>query len=90
MAFKNEYGQNISYECEDLIAELNQDIQEFGGDLLLFVITEIRYGVRLYIDYDFYEKGVSLDYLKLRPGEEVIKMTATALMTLLKIQNEIC
>lgn len=89
MAFINKLGQNISYECSELIEELQQDIQEFGGELLLYVITKKSHGVQLYIDYSFYEENFDFSELKLKPGEEVVKMTASAFMELLKVQNEI-
>ena len=40
MAFTNNLGHKISYDCEDLIEELKQDIEEFGGDMLVEVVTE--------------------------------------------------
>ena len=89
MAFSNKFGHKISYECTELMEELKQDIQEFGGELLLYVITTRSHGVQLYIDYSFYEENFDFSELNLKPGEEVVKMTASAFMELLKIQNEI-
>ena len=37
MAFINKYGIKISYECAELIKELKQDIEEFGGDTIVVV-----------------------------------------------------
>jgi hypothetical protein len=42
MAFLNKGGKRISYECGDLIEELRGDIEEFGGDLIIEVVTEER------------------------------------------------
>jgi hypothetical protein len=33
MPLINHQGERISYECEDLIKELEDDIAEFGGDM---------------------------------------------------------
>ena len=35
MAFINEQGLEISYECSELIKELKEDIVEFGGDTVV-------------------------------------------------------
>lgn len=40
MAFLNNKGQSISFDCSDLIDELKQDIAEFGESLLVDVVTE--------------------------------------------------
>lgn len=48
MAFLNKNGRHISFDCDDLIEELREDIAEFGGDLMLKVVTEEREGVVLY------------------------------------------
>lgn len=53
MAFLNENNRRISYDCGDLIEELREDIAEFGGDLIVEVVTEAREGVLLYKDYNF-------------------------------------
>ena len=37
MAFVNPQGIKISYECSELIEELKQDIEEFGGDTIVAV-----------------------------------------------------
>lgn len=37
MAFINEQGLGISYECSELIKELKEDIVEFGGDKVVAV-----------------------------------------------------
>lgn len=37
MAFINEQGKSISYECSDLIKDLKQDIKECGGNKVVAV-----------------------------------------------------
>lgn len=37
MAFINSNGERISYDCSDLIEELSDDIEEFGGDTIVNV-----------------------------------------------------
>ena len=79
MAIVNSDGQSISYDASELIEELKEDIQEFGGDKLVWVVTEDRDGVTLYKDYEFADDPCDF---KLKDGESVQKMTMTALMLL--------
>ena len=37
MAFENKDGIKISYECSELIAELEKDIAEFGANTPVYV-----------------------------------------------------
>lgn len=88
MAFLNKNGRHISFDCDDLIEELREDIAEFGGDLMLKVVTEEREGVLLYKEYNFIDKDTETAF-KLRSGESVQRMTATALLELYKLENSI-
>lgn len=89
MAFINKYGEKISYDCSELIEELVQDIQEFGGDMIVWVVTEQMEGVTIYKDYDLYEKGETEIGFPLTEKESSMKMTASALMELYKVENEL-
>lgn len=43
MAIQNKGGIWISYECEELIEELESDLREFGdGNEEVYVVTEYR------------------------------------------------
>ena len=53
MAFINSNGERISYDCSDLIEELRDDIEEFGGDTVVNVWCREDQGVTLYTNYDF-------------------------------------
>lgn len=88
MAFLNKDGKRISYECGDLIEELRGDIAEFGGDLIIEVVTEEREGVVLYKDYNLIDNSTETAF-KLHPGESVQRITATALLELYKLENSI-
>lgn len=88
MAFKNAYGQSISYYCKELIEELKQDIAEFGSNLILEVVTEQREGATIYKDYNFIDDDKETDF-KLSENEKMQQMTAAALLTLYEIQNDI-
>lgn len=88
MAFLNKDGKRISCDCGDLIEELSEDIAEFGGDLIIEVVTEEREGVVLYKDYNLIENSTETAF-KLHPVESVQRMTATALLELYKLENSI-
>ena len=88
MAFLNKDGNRISYDCGDLIEELSDDISEFGGDLIIEVVTEEREGVVLYKDYNLIENSTETAF-KLHQGESVQRLTATALLELYKLENSI-
>lgn len=88
MAFLNKNGKKISYECGELIEELRRDITEFGGDLIVEVITEECEGVRIYKDYNFIDSDKKTEF-KLLPDENVQRMTATALLELYKLEDSV-
>lgn len=84
MAVKNADGVPISFECTDLIRELERDIQEFGEDKLMDAIVVHQCGVEICKDYDFYPLE-----MELKKGERTITMTASALLEVFKKQNSI-
>ncbi len=87
MAFENRDGKKISYECSKLIEELKKDIAEFGGEKLVYVITEKQEDVVIYKDYFLAARDKSSIELK---GKEKLKiMTASALLILYKMENSI-
>lgn len=88
MAFINDLGQSISFDCSALIAELKEDIAEFGGDIMVEVVTENREGVTIYKDYNFIDDDNSTNF-SLNKGESLEKMTATALLILYEKENSI-
>ena len=88
MAFTNKYGQKISYDCQELIEELKQDITEFGSEMLVDVVTEEREGVTLYKDYNFIDDDVETDFI-LNENEKLQRMTASALLVLYEKENKI-
>ena len=88
MGFINNEGRKISYDCSDLIEELKQDIAEFGGDMIVEVVTEELQGVTIYKDYNFVDKDDSENEFTLTPTESSQRMTATALLMLYEKENE--
>ncbi len=88
MAFINALGQLVSFDCSDLIEELREDIAEFGGDLIVEVVTEKRRGVTIYKEYNFLSKESKPDF-KLSADERLQRMTASALLILYEQENSI-
>lgn len=89
MAFINENGQSISFECSELIEELKDDISEFGGDRIVAVWCREYQGVTIYANYDFVTEDKPLQKTELQKNEQIKKMTMTALLMLLEEQNSI-
>lgn len=88
MAFRNTLGQAISFDCSELIEELKEDISEFGGDMIVEVVTEEREGVTIYKDYNFVDDDESTDF-KLSKTEKLQRMTASDLLLLYEQENSI-
>lgn len=89
MAFINEQGIKISFECSDLIKELKEDITEFGGDTVVAVWCKDNSGVTLYVNYDFINEEQPITEKEVDKDEYIQKMTMSALLLLLEKQNEI-
>lgn len=88
MAFTNNFGKSISYDCSNLIKELKEDIAEFGGDLIVEVVTEEKEGVTIYKDYNFIDDDQSTSF-KLSDSEKAQRMTTSALLILYEKENSI-
>ena len=89
MAFINEQGIKISFECSDLIKELKEDIAEFGGDTVVAVWCKDNSGVTLYTNYDFIDEDQPITEKEVDEDKYIQKMTMSALLILLEKQNEI-
>ena len=91
MAFKNQDGLLVSFFCDELIAELKEDIAEFGGHMPVDVIVQQSHGVTLYKDYFPCVQGEPLerDKIELSDGESWAKMSAIALLIMYEKQNRV-
>lgn len=87
MAYVNDYGVNISYESSELIADLKQDILEFGNDHIVAVWYKEIDGVKVYTNYDFINEDSPIDQSELQEGEKIKPMTMGALLVALEQQN---
>lgn len=84
MAIIGKLGELLSYDSSRMIDELDLDIAEFGGHLIVDAVVRKINDVYFFIDYDF-----APIKMKLKKGEKVVRMTASALMLVLQKQNSI-
>lgn len=88
MAFINSKGESISFDCSQLIEELKEDIEEFGSNLIVDVVTEEIKGVMIYKDYNFVDNDESTAF-ELSTNENLQRMKASALLLLYEQENTI-
>lgn len=77
----------ISYECEDLIRELKEDIEEFGEKEIFVAWLENINDTDVITNYDFLAKDLKQD--ELESNERFILIEAGLLLKRLIEQNEI-
>ena len=92
MAVLNDFGENISYDSDDMIAELKKDIAEFK-DFNCWIWVKDFDGAKIVTNYDFKTEEFKLTPKEIRKakenGEEFEIMRATMLLPILEKQNEI-
>ena len=76
------FGEMLSGDSTRLIDELDLDIMEYGGHLMVDAIVRKINNTYYFIDYDF-----APIKMKLKKNEKAVRMTATALMIILQRQN---
>ena len=89
MALINQNDTHIIYENSELIADLKQDILEFGNDYIVAVWCKEIDGVTVYTNYDFINEDSPIDQSELQDGEKIKPMTMGALLTALEQQNSL-
>lgn len=89
MALINQNNTHIIYESSELIADLKQDILEFGNDYIVAVWYKEIDGVTVYTNYDFINEDSPIDQSELQDGEKIKPMTMGALLTALEQQNSL-
>lgn len=78
----------ISFDCEDLIYDVECDIKEFGENKVVTVWQKKFYNQIFYVNYDFVEPK-EVAPAEIREGETLVKMTLGELLEYLKNQNTI-
>ena len=87
MPIKGKGGLQITFECSDLISELEKDIAEFGENFMFEVYLRYypQYDVEVISNYDFIVAGAPRSPMK--PHERSVIMQASVLLEMLKKQN---
>ncbi len=82
-------GMTVSYDSEDLIAEVEEDIADLGEDTQVFVWARYieEYDTAFAVDYDFLDATIRKEDID--EDESVGVTTLGELLTQLKKQNEI-
>ena len=78
----------LSYECSDLIAELESDIQEFGNIDMYAFFKKIN-DLLFLTNYDFISKEMPLQIEEFDENTIVKIMKAEEILNILKEQNSI-
>lgn len=78
----------ISYECSELIEELEEDIKEVGN-IDMYAFFEKVKGVQFLTNYDFIEDEAPLQPKELKEDTVVMVMKAKEILKILKEQNSI-
>lgn len=87
MALINQNDTHIIYESLELIADLEQDILEFGNDYIVAVWYKEIDGVTIYTNYDFINEDSPIDQSELQDGEKIKPVTMGALLVALEQQS---
>lgn len=72
----------------DVIAELKQDIQDYGTSFEVDAIFSLHDGKRIYTDYNLIYDHPIYDDVPLAPGLDTQRMLATQLLELLENQQK--
>lgn len=87
MVLINQNDTHVIYESSELIADLKQDILEFGNNHIVAVWYKEIEGVTIYTNYDFIDEDSPIDQSELQEGEKIKPMTMGALLVALEQQN---
>ena len=77
----------ISYDCEDLIEELKENIAEFG-DIDMYAFFDKIEGFTVLTNYDFIEEEKPLSPKEFEEDTVVQIMKASEILKILEEQNE--
>lgn len=79
----------ISYDLEELIDEIKNDIAEFG-DIEMYAFIDYIADNEFIVNYDFIEEEKPLTEEEKNSCDRIIKLPATEILRRLEKQNEIC
>ena len=74
MAITGTKGEQISYDCEDLIESLELDTSEYGKSFKVYAISEMMQGAEIYTGYEHTGR------IQLKQGQKYTLMSASQLI----------
>lgn len=80
---------NISWDSEELIEELKEDIEEFGADEELIAFFEKKGEYIFLTNYDFEEEESPCTKEELKDYVYIVKARAKEILAILEYQNKI-
>ena len=89
MAIVTKNGVNISFDSNELIREVENDILEFGGNVIVAVWVRDFDDAKIIVNYDFIDGDAPITEKEIQEGENIEKMTLENLCIYLKKQNEV-
>lgn len=86
-----DYFENgtASYDSEDLIEELEEDIVEFGEEEIMYAMFENVDGYLALTNYDFITEEEPLSDVEKSEYYLIVELKAKDILNLLKLQNKI-
>lgn len=78
----------ISYECEEIIEELKEDIEEFGN-IDMYAFFDTIDGVKVLTDYTLIVEDMPLQANEFDDTTEVQVMKAKDILTILEEENRV-
>lgn len=79
----------LSYDCEDLIEEIKQDIEEFGEDKECILVYKVVDDYIFFTNYDFITEKMPFSKNELRQSEKYIETTLKYALEVFESQNKI-
>lgn len=91
MSLKNADGELISFECSDLIAEVEADMLEFRRQKKIYAACRLDHGVKIIFDYvfDVHDQEEMALFPSLKSDEWFEKMSFSELYAYLVRENNI-
>jgi transcriptional regulator with XRE-family HTH domain len=87
--FERGESPKISYDSEELIEEIKEDIEEFGEDYECYVFYKEKDGKLIFTNYDFDVEEDQVQPEELLPNEYLLKTNLGDALKLFEKQNEI-
>ena len=89
MAIVAANGAIVSFDSEDLIREVKNDILEFGSNVVVAIWVKDYDGAKIITNYDFIDEDAPITEEEIQEGEAIEEMSLGDLWIYLNKQNQI-